>query len=677
MSTSTPARPADIESSLFPSSSSHDQPITDFFSDNDEDHIFFKDSNPNSIPSPRQVLRICLNLKYLIDQLIPIAYDSSAVLAADSEILTPKVLRLVYEAAGGEGYGAPGTSSRKYRSCLVFALLKVSGWFEELSVTEIHDCDLYLLRSETAQYLAAVIIEKEKNIRYLFHMLTHKFVVNLNLVNSEPSNVLELAVDMHSTRVIGSEGFQRCVKWLWKGWIVQSDVNPACFVVYKDSGVNSFRTHFDPGRLKTPLYQNILEVVFSLVYLGLYTLIVNQSEKHLQPLSVTEAGFFLFTVSFILDELIKVYHVGVASVLQSFWNMFNDFMYLMIAGAMCLRFVALNSMVPDFAESTDRSSYRLLALVAPFMWIRLLLFLDVERFVGVMIIIVKEMMRESIIFFFLLITVIIGFLQGFLSLDSSDGERTSTYLIVTELLKGVLGGGDLNSFNHFVYPYSSILYYSYTFLIQVILINILVALFSSAYSKIYSNSIDEYMALFTQKVLRYSRAPDAQVYVPPLNIIEIFISPLSFILSESQFRQLNDHIMLVIYSPFLLYVAISETRTARKISYNRLRQLADDANEYNREWDLTDGYVDGEGHDGNMNHVSRDLREQREAEAEDPWFSVGKFWIAEVNNISKINTNEALTSVEEVKNQARLDKLESKIDRLTKLIEKMAEDKSD
>ena len=106
-------------------------------------------------------------------------------------------------------------------------------------------------------------------------MLCHRYTICVNGVDATPVSALEMAVDMHSTIVIGSSGYQRCIKWLWRGWIIQSSTDPHSYVLYKGAASQSFRTHFDPARIKTPLYQNILEIFLSIIYLIIFTIVVN------------------------------------------------------------------------------------------------------------------------------------------------------------------------------------------------------------------------------------------------------------------------------------------------------------------------------------------------------------------------------------------------------------------
>lgn len=60
------------------------------------------------------------------------------------------------------------------------------------------------------------------------------------------------------------------------------------------------------------------------------------------------------------------------------------------------------------------------------------------------------------------------------------------------------------------------------------LLNILVALYNSAYSDITDNAGDEYMALFSQKTLQFVRAPDENVFIARKPFI-MFVTHLRFL----------------------------------------------------------------------------------------------------------------------------------------------------
>ncbi|CAH2355822.1 calcium channel Yvc1p [[Candida] railenensis] len=622
-------------------------------------------------PNSRQTLRICLNLKHLIDKIIPILFNEDDILNQGSPIINSNVIELAYRAAGGKGDGKPGTSSYKYRAALVFCLLKVTDWYWQQSVEELYDNELYTLRAKAAQQIAKIIIEEQTNDEYLFlGMLCHRYTISLCEVDAPPISVLELAVDMHSTIVIGSAGYQRCIKWLWRGWIIQSATDPHSYVLYKGVSSHSIRTHFDPERVKTPLYQNIIEIFFSIVYLVLYSIILNGHQESTTPLDGFEVVFYLFTIGLILDEFVKIYHVGMNYV--GFWNVFNDSMYVILVIAITFRFLSLDAKTQHGQERLDEMSFRILSCAAPFMWTRLLLFLDAQRFVGAMIVVFKTMMKESVLFFVLAGVVIIGFTQGFLGLDKSDGKNEATKRIVLALIKTVIGASGFEDFSTLVPPYASIMYYVYSFLITVILMNILIALYSTAYAAIVENATDEYFALVAQKTLRYIRAPDQDLYVPPLNLIEFVFSPLYYTLSKRHYKALNYYLMLFFYSPLLAYIAIDELSVARRIQYNRYKGLPDDANEVDSEWDLTDGY-DADSSDGieeRDEEVNQALIDQHAGEQSDPEFKIDlKKFYGDIDSVAQ-----PVTEANKAGIKWEFFELYNKIDKLSGFVEEVVEE---
>lgn len=111
------------------------------------------------------------------------------------------------------------------------------------------------------------------------------------------------------------------------------------------------------------------------------------------------------------------------------------------------------------------------------------------------------------------------------------------------------------------------------------------ALYNSAYSDITEDATDEYMALFAQKTLQFSRAPDENVFIAPFNLIELFflIIPFEWWLSAPRYERLNNYVMGFLYSPLLLVTAFYEQREARLVRGNRKRGEEDD--DTTEEWE--------------------------------------------------------------------------------------------
>lgn len=120
---------------------------------------------------------------------------------------------------------------------------------------------------------------------------------------------------------------------------------------------------------------------------------------------------------------------------------------------------------------------------------------------------------------------------------------------------------------------------------MVILLNILIALYNSAYEDITGNATDEYMALFSQKTMQFVRAPDENVFIAPFNLIEMLflILPFEWWMDDARYDHLNDCVMAVLYSPLLVITAFLEQREARVVRNNRRRGEADE--DVTHEWE--------------------------------------------------------------------------------------------
>jgi hypothetical protein len=460
-------------------------------------------------------------------------------------------------------------------------------------VVELWDADLHRVRAVACEVLAKQIIETEEDTPYLQHsVLLRRYSVMVDGHATAPTNVIEKAVDMHALRIIASSGYQKCINYLWRGWLVQDENDPASFVDYKDKANTSYVAHLDPDRMRAPMYQNVAQMLISLTYLGLFTGAINTVNPG-GDIDVVEVLLYTFTLGFIFDEVTKFLKAGYH--ILGFWNAFNSVLYGFITVSLVFRFVAFSHPAGEERHHYNTLSYNFLAVSAPMFWIRLLLYLDSYRFFGAMLVVLKVMMKESIIFFSLLGVIIVGFLQAFIGLDYADDQTADdAAFIIKSMANALMQSPDFDGFEKFQHPFGLMLYYCFTFIVMVILLNILIALYNSAYEDIYDNANDEFLALFSQKTMQFVRAPDENVYIPPFNLIEVFllVIPLEWWMSKKRYERINDIVMGIIYSPILFVAAYMETRTAGDIRTNRARGDEDD--DTIEEWEQMAGEVDFE-----------------------------------------------------------------------------------
>ncbi|KAM5475493.1 Calcium channel yvc1 [Microsporum audouinii] len=524
----------------------------------------------------KEVTKVALRLKYQVEQVISCELDESLVTKANSTVITKEVIQTAREAGGEE-----------YRACVVFCLLVCVRWFKIQALVELWDSDLHELRAVACEILAKRLIEAEEDQDYLMlEVLLKRYSILRDGEPTSPANVIERAVDLHALVVSGSAGYQKCIKYLWQGWLCQDDQDPTNFIEYRERNNPSYWSHFNPDRLRAPVYQNAVQVFFSILYLVLFTVVIN-TVNPTGDLDVAECILYGMTLGFILDEATKFWKVG--RFYFGFWNAFNSTLYSLLLVSFILRIVALtHSKNVDNEERNyyNQLSYNFLAFSSPMFWGRLLLYLDTYRFFGAMLVVLKVMMKESLIFFALLAVVIIGFMQGFIGMDQADPENKMTAVVLLQgMANTVLQNPSFDEFQGFAPPFGILLYYLFTFVVMVVLLNILIALYNSAYEDITGNAINEYMGLFAHRTLQYVRAPDENVFIAPLNLVEIIclIIPFEWWLPSDRYDKLNNYVMGIIYSPLLLVTALLESTNAQRIRLNR--RLGEDDDDIQEEWE--------------------------------------------------------------------------------------------
>lgn len=545
-------------------------------------------SNNDDLPAPaypaREVTKVALRLKYQIEEVIPIELPEDKITAANSGVITQNVVQTAKEAGG-----------KDYAACVVYCLLVCKRWFSRQASLELWDADLHQVRAVACEIIAKRIIEAEEDQEYLMQkVLLQRYSVVRGDEESAPTNVIERAVDLHCLTVIGSSGYQKCIKYLWRGWIQQDDKDAAVYRFYHERDNTNFWAHYDPDRMRTPLYQNVVQVSISIIYLALYTGAVNTINEE-GDLDLVEGILYMMTLGFICDEVAKLWKVGLFYI--GFWNVFNNCLYALLTASFVIRMTALAhspNQDDERRRELNQLGYHIFCFSAPMFWMRLLLYLDTFRFFGAMLVVLKVMMRESLIFFLLLIVVCVGFLQAFIGLNQVEGNASITTFIITSMANSVMQSPDFEGFENYAHPFGLILYYIFTFVVMVILLNILIALYNSAYEDITENAIDEYMAMFAQKTLQFVRAPDENVFIAPLNLIELFflILPFEWWMEKRRYQRLNDYVMGIIYSPLLLITAAVEAREARSVRDNRRRGEEDD--DTIEEWEELQGELDFE-----------------------------------------------------------------------------------
>lgn len=306
-----------------------------------------EDEIPSAVPAT-EVTKVALRLRHLIEECVPCELEPSSITRAHSRIITHRVIQAAREAGGAE-YGA----------CVVYALLVNKRWFKKQAMLELWDADLHNVRAIAAEVLAKRIIESEDDQDYLLgDVLLKRYSIVVGDQETMPANVIERAVDLHALWVTGSSGYQKCVNYLWRGWLVQDENDPTTFVDYKKKDNTAYWTHVDPDRMRAPIYQNATQIIFSIVYLALYSQAINTVNAS-GDIDVVEGILYIFTLGFLCDEFSKFWKVGRHYI--GFWNVFNMVLYGLLTTSLVTRFIALShSLGSHQRDSYNEFSYNFL-----------------------------------------------------------------------------------------------------------------------------------------------------------------------------------------------------------------------------------------------------------------------------------------------------------------------------
>lgn len=152
----------------------------------------------------------------------------------------------------------------------------------------------------------------------------------------------------------------------------------------------------------------------------------------------------------------------------------------------------------------------------------------------------------------------VGFTQGLYALDAADGETESSIAVFNVLLQSLLQSPDYAKFS--TSPAGLTLFYLWNILTAVILLNVLISLFSSAYSDVVDDAEAEFLTFFAGKTVSMIRAPDEFVYPAPFNLVElVLIAPLELVFDKKIYAQLNRYVMSVLFFIPMASIALYES----------------------------------------------------------------------------------------------------------------------
>ncbi|KAK0462001.1 uncharacterized protein EV420DRAFT_140598 [Desarmillaria tabescens] len=550
------------------------------------------------VPSPDTLTKLVKRLRALTLTLLPVEVSPTSLSEPTSRIITPQVIAAYRESAGD------------FVEALPYCLLRARAEFMYDADHNPADYGENYGRAIACEVLARKIVHQSPPDRVNAFMSTRFKHRQLDGDESDMASALEMAIDSHCTIFLSSTEAQDVVGALWRGDLIQKNNEnlEIEYVPYSETHLETFWGHLDPSRLSVPRYQNIVRVIVWFVLLFVYCQTVRQPAERLDPLNNAhldgwEDAFYLLALSITLEDVYKVRVViltqprgGCLMITQftklltfvtwrvfTFWNMVSLITDSLILAAFILRVVAMRVTSDEEQIRLRIASFQVLSFVSPFIWMKLLTVFDGYKYIGTMQICIARMLQESGIFFALLSVMALGFTQALWALDAADGQASPPSSVVNVLVQALLGSPNFDIFSRYqimsvmffvswlTYCCSSsglVMYYFWNVVTAIILLNVLISLFASAYQNIVDDAEAQYLAFFAGKTVGMIRAPDVYVYPAPFNLIEIlFVTPFEHIpgvrLNDKNYAKLNRAVMRVVFIIPLTLIALYESTHGR------------------------------------------------------------------------------------------------------------------
>ncbi|BGP41086.1 Calcium channel yvc1 [Rhodotorula kratochvilovae] len=538
---------------------------------------------------PKTVSRIVTRIEALTLELLPIQVDLGEIMSPTSSIITKDVIE------------AFGSIAGDFHACLPFALLEARRYFARQQRLNPSDSDENAGRKLACEAIARKLVARTP-IAEQYSLLSKRFtVIESDGDESMPLSALESAVDQHATFFLSSNEAQRCVFALWKGLLVQKQMDDGNieYQLYKaGADQQGFLAHFETSRIAVPRYQFFLRVFFWIIFVVSYTIAIQTPER---GFGIEDGVLYIQLLGYLLEDLVKIYKIGWWACV-SFWQVINFAIYSLAAVAFVYRCFDLGTLDETKQAHYRMLSFQFLSVAAPLVWTKLLTVFDPLHFFGVMLYVVWRMLKESAVFCALLAIFAIGFGQALTGLDVADERRESTKSVINSLLQAFLGSPNFEMYDKgekvgdSSYPFGLIVYYLWSVMTLVILLNVLVALFSSSYQECVDESEPTFLAFFAGKTVSSIRAPDSYPYPAPFNLVELFIIPLEFVVSRETYARINRVLMGTLFFFPLWCISLFETRIS-PLRQSDLEDLLREPDDFQSPEEDPEPYRNAEGDD--------------------------------------------------------------------------------
>ncbi|ORZ16850.1 hypothetical protein BCR41DRAFT_386386 [Lobosporangium transversale] len=474
---------------------------------------------------------------------------------------------------------------RRYReerreTAAVYAFLLNRWQFLKDAESDIANARVNETRAHACEIVAIKIL-KAFSMRQLIDVLTYdfspvkrkdtRFRLYLPHFDGEPStepmSALEVAISGKAKHFLSHPLVQEIINQIWLGEIVffsnaidnpQSCHNASpseirTVTVYYSSDIKFLRL----SRLRVPRYKTTFQMVSSSVFIIVYTFVTFAKKPELTAM---EMIMDLWALSLTLDELVQLKDSGPSFYFETVWNLFDVPIYIIFLVFIILRITTF------FNGSIELTyfAYDFLACNSILLWPRLFAALDHYKFFGTMLIVLRQMLIDATLFLALSFIFYVGFQQAFYALH----DNTQSYGEIAWLLLQVFFGSAFLGFeqaSELSERFGAPLMVLFVAISVLMLYTLLISIFSQTFAEVSANAKEEFMFLFSVKVMEEVKSDALYEFQPPFNILaSIVIWPCSLLYPPEVVGKVSRVLLRFFYFPELVCIWVFETLAIKK-----------------------------------------------------------------------------------------------------------------
>ncbi|KFA77890.1 hypothetical protein S40288_02552 [Stachybotrys chartarum IBT 40288] len=364
-------------------------------------------------------------------------------------------------------------------------------------------------------------------------------------------NALEIAAVANAKRFLSQHVVQKIITGIWNGQIIFWD-SLSVHSVKKPRYYNPATS--DPfSRLRVPKYLKCWEVLFFVIFLGLYyTVLIVREESRLTK---AEVALFFWIAAFLYDELSEWIDAGSIFYATDIWNLFDMAMILIGIIFAIFRIIGITQQDKFYNDL----AFDVLSLEALFMMPRICSILSLSPYWGTLIPCLKEMGKDFLKFMVLVVIIYLGFLTTFSLVGRKTFDLMRMSFILTKIFFGssYVGFEVMSQIDPVFGPPLMLIFVTLT---SILLTGSMTGILSNSFSRVITRAKEEYLYVYSVYVLEASTSNRLTHFYPPFNLIALVVfRPLRLVLpKDEKFRAARIFLLKATHAPIVGVIKLYE-----------------------------------------------------------------------------------------------------------------------